>query len=61
MNFYLKEFRRHLNEEGFPSNYVIHLMKHISEFKKIKEIDSLIPMWKVHKIKTSKPYFIFYY
>lgn len=27
--------------------------------EKIKEMDSLIPMWKIHRVKTGKPYFTF--
>lgn len=147
INFYLKEFRKHLNEEEFSSNYVSQLISQVRTFyseyeielpkkfrrqsrrdkkqesfediptmedvkksldyssptyraitllcvssgmsraeicsltfkdfykavglredliksipdliEKIKEIDSLIPMWKIHRIKTGKPYFTF--
>lgn len=36
------------------------LMKPIPDLiEEINEVDSLIPMWKVHRIKTGKPYFTF--
>ncbi|OEC86753.1 tyrosine-type recombinase/integrase [Methanobacterium bryantii] len=36
------------------------LMKTIPDLiEKIKEIDDLIPMWKIHRIKTGKAYFTF--